>query len=71
VRKGFKMLRLKSCPRCKGDLLIDRDHISWYEQCFQCGYQHDLDISYEAKGNGKKDIDNVSDRVGLVMEKLK
>lgn len=37
------MLKLKSCPKCKGDLLIDKDMYGWYEQCIQCGYQHSLD----------------------------
>ena len=36
------MLRLKSCPRCKGDIWLDWDHYGWYEQCLQCGYMHDL-----------------------------
>ena len=36
------MLRLKSCPRCKGDLRIDQDHYGWYEECIQCGYICDL-----------------------------
>ncbi len=36
------MLRFKSCPRCKGDVLIDRDVYGWYQQCLQCGYQRDL-----------------------------
>ena len=30
---------LKSCPRCGGDLFIEKDLDSnWYEQCLQCGY---------------------------------
>lgn len=36
------MLKFKSCPRCKGDVLIDRDHHGWYEQCLQCGYERNL-----------------------------
>ncbi len=36
------MWRFKSCPKCKGDIKVDRDHDSWYEWCLQCGYQHDL-----------------------------
>ena len=36
------MLRLKSCPRCKGDIVVERDHYGWYEQCFYCGYIRDL-----------------------------
>ena len=37
-----EMYKLRSCPRCKGDVIIDRDHHGWYEQCLQCGYQRDL-----------------------------
>ena len=36
------MLKLKYCPRCKGDVIVDRDHYGWYEQCIQCGYTGDL-----------------------------
>ncbi len=36
------MLRIKSCPKCKGDILFDRDHYGWYEQCLQCGYTRDM-----------------------------
>jgi len=43
------MWRLKRCPRCKGDVVIDRDHNSWYEWCLQCGYQNDFNVSNEAK----------------------
>ena len=40
---GPKMLRPKSCPRCKtGDVGVDRDHHGWYEYCIQCGYLRDL-----------------------------
>jgi ribosomal protein S27AE len=34
--------KLRSCPRCGGDLFLDRDIYSWYEQCVQCGYVRDL-----------------------------
>ncbi|MFH1003712.1 MAG: hypothetical protein V1780_06175 [Chloroflexota bacterium] len=36
------MLRLKSCPRCNGDIRLDRDQYGWYEECIQCGYVRDL-----------------------------
>jgi hypothetical protein len=65
------MLRLKSCPRCKGDIFIDRDHLGWYEQCIQCGYQHDLKVSDEAKGHGKKVYMNTRGRRGLTTEVTK
>jgi DNA-directed RNA polymerase subunit M/transcription elongation factor TFIIS len=34
--------RLKSCPRCGGDILIDKDLDNWYEQCLQCSYRKEL-----------------------------
>lgn len=34
--------RFKSCPKCNGDMLVDRDNGNWYQWCLQCGYQHDL-----------------------------
>jgi hypothetical protein len=30
--------KLRSCPRCGGDVFIDRDLYGWYEKCLQCGY---------------------------------
>ncbi len=23
-------------------MLVDRDHIAWFEWCLQCGYRHDF-----------------------------
>jgi len=34
--------KLKSCPKCGGDLYIDSDYHGWYEQCLQCGYMAEL-----------------------------
>jgi len=34
--------KFKSCPRCGGDLFIDREVDGLYEQCLQCGYLHPL-----------------------------
>ena len=36
------MWKLKGCPRCGGDIFIDRDLDGWHEQCLQCAYQHEL-----------------------------
>lgn len=36
-----RYLRLKACPRCKGDLLIDRE-MEGAEICIQCGYRRFL-----------------------------
>lgn len=37
-----RTIRMKSCPRCKGDVMIDSDYYGWYEQCLQCGHVSDL-----------------------------
>lgn len=35
------MLKLKSCPKCKGDMIRDCDFDgSLYEHCLQCGQRH-------------------------------
>ncbi len=36
------MWRLKSCPRCNGDLFINKEANSWYEHCLLCGYLRDV-----------------------------
>ncbi len=65
------MLRLKGCPRCKGDILIDRDHLSWYEQCLQCGYQRDFQVSEKTNDTGKKGVNKYSSREGLATKVAK
>ncbi len=34
--------KLKSCPKCGGDLYIDRDLDSWFSQCLQCSHWREL-----------------------------
>jgi hypothetical protein len=34
--------RVRSCPRCSGDLFLDRDLDFWYQQCLQCSYRVEL-----------------------------
>jgi DNA-directed RNA polymerase subunit M/transcription elongation factor TFIIS len=36
------MLKLKACPRCKGDLHASKDLYGEYRQCLQCGYVQDI-----------------------------
>ena len=33
---------LKKCPRCGGNMFVDRDIYGWYEKCLQCGYCYEL-----------------------------
>ncbi len=35
------------CPKCGGNLYLDRDFNGWYEQCLQCAYMKDLAIVYQ------------------------
>lgn len=35
------MWRLKSCPRCSGDMFIGKED-TWYQQCIQCAYRYEL-----------------------------
>jgi DNA-directed RNA polymerase subunit M/transcription elongation factor TFIIS len=39
----------RRCPKCGGNLYIDKDHHGWYEQCLQCSYMRDLKVIYEHK----------------------
>ena len=34
--------KCKGCPRCGGDMFMDRDMDTWYEQCLQCSYRQEL-----------------------------
>ena len=38
--------RLKSCPRCHGDILIEEEAYGYYECCLMCGYRRDLPVVY-------------------------
>ncbi len=49
------MWRLRSCPKCRGDVFVDYDMNGWYEQCLQCGYLHDLKTILEVKGQPIKE----------------
>ncbi len=37
------MWRLKSCPRCRGDMFIGKDD-RWFQQCIQCSYRVELKL---------------------------
>ena len=40
--KSVSKWKLKSCPRCGGDLLVEKDLYGWSEKCFQCSFSRDL-----------------------------
>ena len=39
----WNMMLLKGCPRCRGDLRINRDMYGEYKQCVQCGFMEDME----------------------------
>ena len=46
MRGGFTQ---KRCPKCGGNIFLDRDLYGWYEQCLQCSYTSDLDVIVEVR----------------------
>jgi len=36
------LIRLKSCPRCNGDMFYECDQHGEFLECLQCGYLRDL-----------------------------
>ena len=52
--------KFKSCPRCGGDIFVERDQDSWHEQCLQCGYLHDIlskaKVNQRGEKEGKKEL---------------
>jgi hypothetical protein len=36
------MLLLKGCPRCRGDLIVERAEFERVATCLQCGYTAEL-----------------------------
>lgn len=54
TRKGVKMWRLKGCPKCRGDMLVEQDNHGRYEWCLQCGYQQNINnVPGTSRGMGR------------------
>lgn len=49
------MIKLKGCPKCKGDVILDKDIHGWYEQCLQCGYLADKTDSSRSEVSKKQE----------------
>jgi len=50
------------CPKCGGNLYLDRDYNGWYEQCLQCAYLKDLATVYEHKKQAQVKSGNDSEK---------
>jgi len=51
LKGGEEMVvwKLKGCPRCGGDVFIDREFDVWYAQCLQCSHRREVDAVDEPK----------------------
>ena len=38
------MFYFKSCPRCQGDMYLERDPYGAYRKCLQCGHIVELEL---------------------------
>lgn len=36
------MIRFKACPKCGGDLYVNKDNYGTFVNCMQCGYLKDV-----------------------------
>jgi len=58
------------CPKCSGNLYLEKDYNGWYEQCLQCGYMKDLAVVYQSKKTtGKESPEKDHRKVGSEVNK--
>lgn len=38
------MIYLRSCPKCHGDMYLEKDSYGTFRQCLQCGLVRDLAV---------------------------
>ena len=55
------MMFLKGCPKCSGDMLLNRDIHGQYVACLQCGYLRDVkdereSLAADARGGVARDL---------------
>lgn len=61
--RNLVMWNFKSCPRCRGDIFIDRELGGSFEQCLQCGYLRDLPDTVFIKQHNVDKENNESPRL--------
>ncbi len=51
------MLYLKACPRCHGDIKVNKDIYGTYKECLQCGYMLDVaESELKVKFAGEQEV---------------
>ncbi len=48
-----RIIRLRSCPRCGGNLVMDRDVDGYYKRCIQCSFAVEIIPSLSPRLPGK------------------
>ncbi len=43
--------QLKGCPRCGGDMYVDKDIDGWYTKCLQCSFSPKLSPIWSSTDN--------------------
>jgi len=51
MREGFVQ---KRCPRCGGNIYVEKDFCGWNEKCLQCGYTSELPSIVEVREKASK-----------------
>ena len=51
-RSGFVQ---KKCPKCGGNVYLDKDEYGWYEQCLQCAFTSMLGNIVDVREKVKKE----------------
>jgi|GEM_PF-1940590 acetyl-CoA carboxylase beta subunit len=63
VNQSRRMLRLKACSRCGGDMIGGRDIYGEFDTCLQCGHTKDV-VCHERIavmfGNGRYNMGEVA-----------
>ena len=54
MREGFTKQR---CPKCGGNMYLDKDFYGWYEQCLQCSYTSYFETVFDARKETKQGSD--------------
>jgi hypothetical protein len=49
------MMFLKACPKCHGDVCVDRDQYGSFAQCLQCGLLRDIPQGQVLRGHNAQD----------------
>lgn len=52
---------LKGCPKCMGDMLLNKDAYGQYVTCLQCGYMKDVTDGYQRPLVGDPAMDRYQD----------